>query len=71
MNNESNLKPRRRLAPFAVGMDYIGVGRTKAYELIASGEIVAVKMGGRTMIDLDSVDKFHAGLPPLVPEKAS
>jgi len=35
-------------------------GRTKAYELIAHDRIRAYKMGGKTMIDLDSVDEYHA-----------
>ena len=37
--------------------------RTKAYELIAHERIKAYKMGGKTMIDLDSVDEYHASLP--------
>ncbi|WP_338833833.1 hypothetical protein [Bradyrhizobium septentrionale] len=35
----------------------------KAYELIAHERIRAYKMGGKTMIDLDSVDEYHASLP--------
>jgi excisionase family DNA binding protein len=38
-------------------------GRTKAYELIAHERIRAYKMGGKTMIDLDSVDEYHTSLP--------
>jgi excisionase family DNA binding protein len=40
-----------------------GYGKTKAYELIAQERIRAYKMGGKTMIDLDSVDEYHASLP--------
>jgi hypothetical protein len=38
-------------------------GKTKAYELIGHERIRAYKMGGETMIDLDSVDEYHASLP--------
>jgi hypothetical protein len=37
--------------------------RTVAAELIAHERIRAYKMGGKTMIDLDSVDEYHASLP--------
>jgi excisionase family DNA binding protein len=57
------IKSRRRLAPVNQALTYIGCGRTLAYKLIGDGEIVAVKMGSRTMIDLDSVDAYHAALP--------
>jgi hypothetical protein len=40
-------------------------GRTKAYELIEAGKIDAYKMGHQTMIDLNSVDRYHASLPKL------
>jgi excisionase family DNA binding protein len=38
-------------------------GKTKAYELIAQERIRAYKMGGKTLIDLDSIDEYHASLP--------
>ena len=38
---------------------------TKAYALIAQERIRAYKMGGKTMIDLDSVDEYHASLPRI------
>ncbi len=56
---------RRRLAEFKDGCRYGKFGKTKAYELIACDSIKAYKMGGKTMIDLDSVDEFHAALPRI------
>jgi len=38
-------------------------GKTKSYELIAQQRIRAYKMGGKTLIDLDSIDDYHASLP--------
>jgi excisionase family DNA binding protein len=54
---------RRRLVEFKDGCRYGKFGKTKAYELIAHERIRAYKMGGKTMIDLDSVDEYHASLP--------
>ena len=34
----------------------IGIGRTKAYELLAQGEIEAVRIGRRTLITVRSVE---------------
>jgi excisionase family DNA binding protein len=61
---------RRRLVEFKDGCRYGKFGRTKAYELIAHERIRAYKMGGKTMIDLDSVDEYHTSLP-RVETKAS
>lgn len=40
-----------------------GCGKTKLYELIGTGEIEAVKLGSRTLIDVQSGDQFFASLP--------
>ena len=56
---------QRRLVEFKNGCRYGKFGKTKAYELIAQARIRAYKMGGKTMIDLDSVDEYHASLPRL------
>jgi hypothetical protein len=58
---------KRRLGNFKVGCTYGGFGRTKAYELIEAGKIDAYKMGHQTMIDLNSVDRYHASLPKIGP----
>jgi excisionase family DNA binding protein len=55
----------RRLVDFKDGCRYGKFGRTKAYELIAQKRIAAYKMGHKTMIDLDSVDRYHSSLPKL------
>ena len=61
VNNDDS--KQRRLVEFKHGCRYGKFGKTKAYELIAQQRIRAYKMGGKTMIDLDSVDEFHASLP--------
>jgi excisionase family DNA binding protein len=61
MDNDYN--KRRRLVEFKDGCRYGKFGKTKAYELIAHERIRAYKMGGKTLIDLDSVDEYHASLP--------
>ena len=61
VDNDNN--KRRRLVEFKDGCHYGKFGKTKAYELIAHERIRAYKMGGKTMIDLDSVDEYHASLP--------
>jgi hypothetical protein len=63
VDNDNN--KRRRLVEFKDGCRYGKFGKTKAYELIAHERIRAYKMGGKTMIDLDSVDEYHASLPRL------
>jgi len=32
---------------------FSGISRSKTYELLSSGELEAVKAGGRTLIDVD------------------
>jgi hypothetical protein len=44
-----------------------GFKRTKAYELINKGKIIAYKMGHQAMVDADSIDAFHASLPRIEP----
>ena len=61
VDNDNN--KQRRLVEFKDGCRYGKFGKTKAYEQIAHDRIRAYKMGGKTMIDLDSVDEYHASLP--------
>jgi hypothetical protein len=63
VDNDNN--KQRRLVEFKDGCRYGKFGKTKAYELIAQEQVRAYKMGGKTMIDLDSVDEYHASLPRL------
>jgi excisionase family DNA binding protein len=60
MNENSK---RRRLASVRDACEYIGCGTTVCYELINSGKIIGLKMGGKTLVDLDSIDEFHRKLP--------
>ena len=60
---DNNNNRKRRLVQFKEGCRYGKFGKTKAYELIAQQRIRAYKMGGKTLIDLDSVDEYHASLP--------
>ncbi|BAM86835.1 hypothetical protein S58_08240 [Bradyrhizobium oligotrophicum S58] len=60
---DSNNVKQRRLVEFKDGCRYGKFGKTKAYELIARQRIRAYKMGGKTLIDLDSIDDYHASLP--------
>ena len=41
-----------------------GIGRTRLYTLIGSGEIRAVKSGSKTLVLAASLRFYLAGLPP-------
>lgn len=42
-----------------------GIGGTKLWELITTGKLEAVRLGGRTFITSSSLDAFIASLPRL------
>lgn len=42
----------------------IGLGKSKLYELLRSGEISAKKSGGRTIITVAELQRFIDTLPP-------
>jgi excisionase family DNA binding protein len=44
-----------------------GVGKTKIYQLLNSGELPAVKIGTRTMIAVDAAERWRNGLPDYKP----
>jgi excisionase family DNA binding protein len=58
---------RRRLINLKTACAYGGFGRTKAYELINAGVIEAYKMGHQTMVDLATLERYHASLPRMIP----
>jgi hypothetical protein len=58
---------KRNLIPLKKALERGGFGRTKAYDLINNGKIIAYKMGGQTMIDADSIDAYHLTLPRIEP----
>lgn len=42
-----------------------GIGRTKVYELVAAGQLRAVKIGAKTLILADSIQEYFQSLPTL------
>jgi excisionase family DNA binding protein len=63
--------PTVRLATVREACVYGRFGHTKCYDYINEGKIIAYKRGRRTMIDLDSVDAFHASLERIEPKVAA
>jgi excisionase family DNA binding protein len=58
-----------RLATVREACAYGRFSRTKLYDYINEGKIVAYRRGRRrTFIDLDSVDAFNASMPQIVPK---
>ena len=55
------------LEPIALGVkdaaDYIGLSRSRLYELIATGEIEARKLGHRTVVPTASLRAFVDAAP--------
>jgi excisionase family DNA binding protein len=45
----------------------MGLGRTKLYDLINAGKIVARKDGGRTVILPDDIESYLRALPVIKP----
>ena len=43
------------------------IGRTKAYEEIATGALRAIKIGRRTLVRLDDASTWLSGQPALQP----
>lgn len=59
---------KRNLIPMKKALEKLGCGRTKAYELINAGKIIAYKENERrTLVDLESIEAYHASLPRLEP----
>jgi hypothetical protein len=58
-------KERPKLMSVPAALDRYGIGRTKLYALIGIGEIRAVKLGAKTLIDVESADAFFDSLPEL------
>ena len=45
--------------------DALRIGRTKLYELFASGDLKAVALGGKTLSPRDELENFMASLPAI------
>jgi hypothetical protein len=54
---------RRRYASRKEAFREIAVGNTKGHDLINRGLIKAVKLDGKTLVCMDSVDNFLDSLP--------
>jgi excisionase family DNA binding protein len=56
------------IEPLAFTIDrfcaFTGIGRSKAYELISSGRLQAIKLGKRTLIRFEEARRFVDSLPP-------
>jgi hypothetical protein len=58
---------KRNLTPLKRALEKGGFGQTNAYELICEGKIIAYKMEGRTMVDLNSIEAYHLTLLRIEP----
>ena len=61
--SDNAVPERPRYVKFNDALSYGNFTRYKLYDLIAQGKVVAVKSDRLTLIDLDSVDAYYAGLP--------
>jgi excisionase family DNA binding protein len=61
---------KRNLLRVTAAFARLGCSRSQLYRLIQRGLVVAYKMGGRTMVDVDSIDAYHASLPRIEPAAA-
>lgn len=41
----------------------LGIGKTKLFELIAKGDLPALRLGGRTLVRREDIEAFVAQLP--------
>ncbi|KRQ99235.1 excisionase family DNA-binding protein [Bradyrhizobium valentinum] len=62
----------QRLVTVREACRYGGFSHTKCYQLLNAGQIDAYKRGGRTLIDLDTVDAYkRAALRRIEPKAAA
>ncbi len=45
----------------------VGIGMTRMYELIGSGEVSSIKIGKRRLVHVQSLRDLVAGTPPALP----
>lgn len=53
---------KRRLYPLPEAAELLGVGRSTIYELIGAGALASVKIGRRTLVPAEAIDRYIAGL---------
>ena len=58
------------LLPAREAFTALGVGRTKGFELIASGQLAARKLGAKTLVEAASLRRFAKSLPRAGGHKA-
>jgi excisionase family DNA binding protein len=58
MNNKIALSPKE-------ACEALGIGKTRLYELIGQGKIEARQCGRRTLILVESLRAYVAGLPSI------
>ncbi len=60
-----SINPTPILIPVMRAFASLGVRKTKGWELIANGHLVARKLGSRTMIEAESLRAYADSLPKL------
>ena len=68
LREDGTSAPTMRLATVRDACEYGRFGHTKCYDYINQGKIIAYKRGRRTVICLDSIDRFNASLARIEPK---
>ena len=63
MKSKSDLPVEREVLPIKQFFDFIGVGSTKGYELIRSGELITRKIGKKRIGLISDGRKYLNSLP--------
>jgi excisionase family DNA binding protein len=58
-------QPVRRWASVKQAALYGGIGLSKAWELVRRGDILAVRVGRRVLVDLGTLDQFYLACPRM------
>jgi excisionase family DNA binding protein len=58
----------RLLYPVDEAAEILGIGRTKAWEMAASGELPTVRVGHRRLVRADDLEHYAAALPHVAAE---
>lgn len=64
-------KNRAEYLTVKAACDTYSIGRTSCYRLLSEGRISAVKLGGKTLIPVSSLDRYFASLPAYQPGGAA
>ena len=63
MNDQMQPTPAPRYSPIPKACDVLGFRRSKLYELAGAGAIRIVKVGGRSLVDMEAAMAYMATLP--------